>query len=122
MGTAMNAKFCRERPKAIARKDTNRLCSCVDDRLSICRLGPDSYVRNASLGGGPPITRDSEADMQGGDDIDEPNGGGSTPDSAALYIASLTDELAKLARHHGFDTLSYILEMARIEADQVAKG
>jgi hypothetical protein len=60
--------------------------------------------------------------MQGGKDKDRSNGEGSTPNSAALYIASLTDELAKLARQHGFDALSFILEMARLEADQVSKG
>jgi hypothetical protein len=48
--------------------------------------------------------------------------GGGTPDSTALYIASLTHELAQLARQQGLDSLSYILEMARLEADQIAKG
>lgn len=41
---------------------------------------------------------------------------------AALYIASLTDELARLAKKHGLDTLAYLLEMARLEADQVSKA
>jgi hypothetical protein len=43
------------------------------------------------------------------------------PDSVALYIASLTEELAKIAKRNGLDTLSHLLEMARLEADQVAK-
>jgi glutamate synthase domain-containing protein 2 len=51
----------------------------------------------------------------------EPNVEG-TPESTALYIASFAQELAQLAKSHGFDSLSYILEMARLEADQVAKG
>ena len=54
------------------------------------------------------------------DDNNWPNGH-ETPDSAAQYIATLTQELAQLARRNGPDTLSYILEMARLEADQVAK-
>jgi hypothetical protein len=56
-------------------------------------------------------------------DRDEKNGpnGHETPDSAAHYIATLTEELAQIARRNGLDTLSYILEMARLEADQVAK-
>ncbi len=54
------------------------------------------------------------------DDNNGPNGH-ETPDSAAQYIATLTQELAQLARRNGLDTLSYILEMARIEADQAAK-
>jgi hypothetical protein len=48
--------------------------------------------------------------------------GQETPDSAAHYIAAMTGELAKMARRNGLDALGYILEMARIEADQVAKG
>ncbi len=47
-------------------------------------------------------------------------GGGQTP-SAALYIASLVDELARLAKSHDLDALAYILDMARLEADQVSK-
>jgi hypothetical protein len=49
-----------------------------------------------------------------------PNGG-TTPDEAARYIASLVDELAKLARHHGLDVLGHLLEMARLEADQATR-
>lgn len=41
---------------------------------------------------------------------------------AARYIGTLTDELAQLARRHGLDMLGYILDMARLEADQIAKG
>jgi hypothetical protein len=43
------------------------------------------------------------------------------PDTA-LYIASMTIELARLARGHHLDTLAYLLDMARLEADQVAKA
>jgi hypothetical protein len=52
-------------------------------------------------------------------------GGGTSPQSptdAAVYIATLAQELAEMARSHGLESLSYILEMARLEADQVAKG
>jgi hypothetical protein len=45
-----------------------------------------------------------------------------SPTAAALYIATLAEELAQMARRHGLESLSYILEMARLEADQVAKG
>jgi hypothetical protein len=41
--------------------------------------------------------------------------------SAALYIATLAGELARLAKSHDLDALAYILNMARLEADQVAK-
>jgi hypothetical protein len=39
----------------------------------------------------------------------------------ALYIGSLTEELSRLAKNHEFDALAYILDMARLEADQVSK-
>jgi glutamate synthase domain-containing protein 2 len=39
-----------------------------------------------------------------------------TPDQAAQYIASMMQELAELARRNGLETLSQILEMARLEA------
>jgi len=40
---------------------------------------------------------------------------------AAHYIACLTGELARLAENYDLDTLAYILGMARLEADQIAK-
>jgi hypothetical protein len=49
---------------------------------------------------------------------------GRTPNEApdaAHYIASLVQELAALAKSHEFDALAYILEMARLEADQICK-
>ena len=39
--------------------------------------------------------------------------------AAADYLAALSADLAVLARRHGFDTLGYILEMARLEAESV---
>jgi hypothetical protein len=54
------------------------------------------------------------------DDKTGPNGH-ETSDSAAQYIATLAQALALLARRNGLDTLSYILEMARLEADHAAK-
>ncbi len=38
-----------------------------------------------------------------------------TPDTA-LYIASMADELALLAKSHNLEALAYILDMARLEA------
>jgi NTP pyrophosphatase (non-canonical NTP hydrolase) len=45
-----------------------------------------------------------------------------SPNAIAHYIANLTGELAQLARGNGLYGLAYILDMARLEADQVAKG
>lgn len=41
-------------------------------------------------------------------------------DEVAAYMAELTGELALVARRHGFDTLAYLLEMARLEAESTA--
>ena len=49
-------------------------------------------------------------------------GGMETPSDAAEYIGALSEELAQMARRHGLDSLGYILDMARMEADQIAKG
>ena len=40
---------------------------------------------------------------------------------AALYIASFVDELARLAKRHDLEALAYILDMARLEANEVSK-
>jgi hypothetical protein len=40
---------------------------------------------------------------------------------AALYIASMIIELARLAKSHNLDALAYLLDMARLEADQVSR-
>jgi hypothetical protein len=67
-----------------------------------------------------PTVRKARQRMSGSDDSDVGDGK-ETPDSAASYIASITHELAKMARRNGLDALGYILEMARMEADQAAK-
>ena len=41
------------------------------------------------------------------------------PKAAASYVAEISAELACLARLHGFDALSYILEMAKLEAENM---
>jgi len=61
------------------------------------------------------------SEMQERDGISEPGEDG-TPGDAAAYIASLVDELARLAKRHHLDSLGYILDMARLEAEQISKG
>ena len=39
--------------------------------------------------------------------------------AAAAYIADLTGGLALVARQHGFNTLGYLLDMAKLEAESV---
>lgn len=39
----------------------------------------------------------------------------------AAYIASLTGELASMARRSGLSTLGYLLDMAKLEAEQLAR-
>ena len=41
--------------------------------------------------------------------------------AAANYVAELSTELAKLARQHGLDALGYILDMARLEAEDATR-
>ncbi len=52
---------------------------------------------------------------------DGPNGEG-TPESIAHYIGSMAEELSQLASQHGLETLSHLLEMVRLEADQITGG
>jgi hypothetical protein len=45
-----------------------------------------------------------------------------SPEAVALYIGALSVELGQLARANGFDALGYILDMARLEADEASKS
>jgi hypothetical protein len=45
----------------------------------------------------------------------------SGPAEAAAYVGELAGDLALIARKHGLDTLGYILDMAKLEADNVAR-
>jgi hypothetical protein len=40
---------------------------------------------------------------------------------AAEYVGSLTAELAVLVRRHQLSTLGYLLDMVRLEAEQIAQ-
>lgn len=40
--------------------------------------------------------------------------------AVARYIASMSRDLARMARHNGFQTLGYLLEIAQLEAEQTA--
>jgi hypothetical protein len=39
--------------------------------------------------------------------------------AAAGYIADLSGDLAQIARRHGLNTLGYLLDMAKLEAETV---
>jgi hypothetical protein len=39
----------------------------------------------------------------------------------ARYIADLTAELVKIARGSGYDVIAYLLELARLEAEETAQ-
>lgn len=45
-----------------------------------------------------------------------------SPRATAHYIATLTYELAQIARRHRLDDLAYILDMAHMEAEQIVKS
>ncbi len=41
--------------------------------------------------------------------------------AAVRYLATMTADLAAIARGHGLDVLSYLLDMARVEAENVSR-
>ena len=41
---------------------------------------------------------------------------------AAIYIAEMSRDLATLARRNGLDTLAYLLDIARLEAESAEKS
>ena len=41
--------------------------------------------------------------------------------AVASYVATLTTELATMARRTGLDTLGYLLEMVRLEAESTSR-
>jgi hypothetical protein len=51
----------------------------------------------------------------------ETRGGPVDRAAAASYVAELSTELANLARQHGLDALGYILDMARLEAENATR-
>jgi hypothetical protein len=53
----------------------------------------------------------------GGDGVGEPE----DPVAAAAYVAELSADLATIARRHGFVALGYILDMARLEAENATR-
>lgn len=72
------------------------------ERATVC-------VSGAPLAGGPDAGAQVEtADLN------------ARPESTALYIAQMTNELAKLARFTRLDVLTYLLDMARLEAETYA--
>lgn len=44
------------------------------------------------------------------------------PDEAALYIKGSVLELSRMARRHGHDLLSYLLDMAHLEAEEILRS
>lgn len=50
-------------------------------------------------------------------DCRDPADGGGGPDEAAAFIASTLSDLARIATRHGLGTLSYLLDMAQMEAN-----
>ena len=51
----------------------------------------------------------------------EASAAATSPSETARYIADLTGELVKLARGSGFDVVAYLLELARLEAEETAQ-
>jgi hypothetical protein len=43
------------------------------------------------------------------------------PSAVAIYVASISADLVTMTRRTGLETLSYLLEMVRLEAESVAR-
>jgi len=43
------------------------------------------------------------------------------PEQAAAYVAGITGELASLVRRHRLDTLGFLLDMVRLEAEEATQ-
>lgn len=52
---------------------------------------------------------------------DTPQGGFGDPEAAASYVAALSSDLAAIARRHGLTALGYLLELARLEAENISR-
>jgi hypothetical protein len=51
----------------------------------------------------------------------EPTNGNGGRSEVASYVASLSADLASLSRRSGLETLGYLLEMVRLEAESVTR-
>lgn len=51
----------------------------------------------------------------------QPGGENGSQTAVASYVATLSHDLAQLARRSGLDTLGYLLEMVRLEAESLAR-
>lgn len=54
-----------------------------------------------------------------GSSRDPPRDGG--PGEAADYVAAVVVDLAVIAQRHGLETLSFLLDMAKMEAEEIAR-
>jgi hypothetical protein len=54
--------------------------------------------------------------------VDRPKAQATTERAAAAdYVATISSELASIARRHGLDALGFLLDMARLEAENAAR-
>ena len=51
-------------------------------------------------------------------EVEQPAG---TRAGTAAYVAAMTADLAAMARRHNLETLGYLLDMARLEAENTAQ-
>lgn len=66
-----------------------------------------------------------ECEMSGDEDGSGPSGrrvGQGDKREAAEYVASHLVSLAQMAWHHRLDTLGYLIDMARLEAEELSKA
>ncbi|MFA6265159.1 MAG: hypothetical protein WC670_05520 [Pseudolabrys sp.] len=52
----------------------------------------------------------------------DPAGDRGSQSAVASYVATMSNDLAAMARRNGLDTLGYLLEMVRLEAENLTRG
>jgi hypothetical protein len=50
-----------------------------------------------------------------------PTNGADDRKAVATYVASMSADMASMARHTGLETLGYLLEMVRLEAENASR-
>jgi len=86
-------------------------------QLKITISARAGYFRSAQPGASTvirPSTKTTVADQAS-------SGENGSPALVANYVAALSADLAAMARQSGLDTLGYLLEMVRLEAESVSR-
>jgi hypothetical protein len=86
------------------------------------RLGTEQGLRHSGAYSDMPqdLPR-PETSLSGSTNSDDIGAASETPYTAAAYVGAMVSELAEIARRNGLDMLGYILDMAKLEADEITR-